>query len=222
MLRASNGANITVLRGMSAPQITGGGARWTTIQRPRRVGQIQWDGDDPYTMDVPILFDGWSQGRSVERDIQWVNQMMHSPGDWVAPVTIRITGALPVKGGVWVITGIDYGDMAIWDADRHGKGFRLRQDATLHLLQYLPETVLQFSRKPGTTTPYVVRSGETIASIAAKWRVTPAELRKKNGIRDGKTIKAGQHLLVPPSLWGPYPMTGTAAASTGDSTGKKQ
>jgi len=205
VIRSSRGIAITVKRGTSPPQITGGGARYTTIQRPRRNGQIQWDGDDPYTMDLPILFDGWAEEiaskRNVERDIQQVNNMMHSPGAWVAPVTIKITGATPVKGGTWVITGIDYGDMVIWDTDKHGRGFRYRQDATLHLLQFLPETVLLLNAKAGTTIPHVVKTGETLQSIAKRAKTTPAAIKKANNIRDPKSIKAGQRLLVPvPSL----------------------
>jgi|SRR5215469_6028550 len=204
-IRSSSGVVIKVLRGSAAPQITGGGARYDTIQRPRRNGQIQWTGDDPYTMDVPILFDGWDQEivsmRNVERDIQQVNNMMHSPGAWVAPVTIKITGAVPVKGGTWVITGIDYGDMVIWDTDKHGKGYRMRQDAVLHLLQFLPETVLRLNTKAGTTIPHVVKAGETLQSIANRAKTTPAAIKKANNIRDPKSIKAGQRLLVPvPSL----------------------
>jgi LysM repeat protein len=226
VIRSSSGVSVTVLRGMDAPTITGGGGRWTVVPRPRRRSEIQWDGDDPYTMDVSIMFDGWIDDRNVERDIQRVNQMMHSQGQWLPPVTVRIAGALPVKGGVWVITGIDYGTTVLWDADKHGRGFRYRQDAVLHLLQYLPETVLQFNRKPGTTTPYRVSVGDTIASIAAKWRVTPAMVTKKNNIRDPKKIKVGQRLLIPPSPFGPYPLFGVGTpesdAGTHKGRGKKK
>jgi|SRR5215472_3015024 len=197
VLRASNGVSVAVKRGEGAPQIVGGGARWDVITRPRRTSQIQWNGDDPYTMDLPVLFDGWMDSVSVERDIQSVNQMLHSPGAWVEPTTIRITGGVPVKGATWVLTGIDYGDMGIWDVDKRGKGFRYRQDATLHLLQYIPETVLQFNIKPSATTPYVVKHGDTLASIAAKHKTTPAKVKKANNIRDHKKITPGQTIKVP-------------------------
>jgi len=169
------------------------------------MSMIQWDGDDPWQMDVSVMFDGWMDQVSVERDIQLVNNMIKSPGAWVAPVTIQIDGALPAKGGTWILTGIDYGTDVIWDTDAGSKGFRYRQDATLHLLQYIPETVLQFLRKPGTTTPYIVKHGDTLAAIAKKWYVTPAAIQQKNKIRDPKTIKPNQLILIPPALFGPMP-----------------
>src|SRR6516225_12217618 len=89
LIRASSGVSVLVKRGDGLPQITGGGARFNTINRPRRKSIVQWDGDDPYTMDVPIMFDGWSTGRygmisvSIEADTAKVNQMRQSPGDLI-------------------------------------------------------------------------------------------------------------------------------------------
>jgi len=205
VIRASNGVIVQVLRGLDPPQIMGGGARYTTVQRPRRMSMIQWDGDDPWQMDVSIMFDGWIEKVSVERDIQLVNNMVKSPGAWVAPVTIQIDGGLPAKGGTWILTGISYGTDVIWDQHAGNSGFRYRQDATLHLLQFIPETVLQFLRKPGTTTPYIVKHGDTLAAIAKKWYVTPKSIQDKNKIRDPKSIKTNQLILIPPALFGPMP-----------------
>ena len=217
VIRASNGFVVQVRRGTDAPVIKAGGARYTTVQRPRRMSMIQWDGDDPWQMDVPVMFDGWIDGFNVERDIQMVNDLAKAPGAWVAPATIQIDGGLPAKGGTWIITGIDYGTEVIWDTDRYNYPFRYRQDAVLHLLQYIPETVLQMLRKPGTTTPYYVKHGDTLAEIAQKWYVTPQSIMKKNKIRDQKSIKFGQLLLIPPSMFGPLPSSLPGAFSNSKS-----
>ena len=220
-IRSTTGTRVVVRRGADAPNITGGGARYTIVQRPRRTSMIQWNGDDPYTMDLPILFDGWALGtygttsESVEQDIAAVNQMMHSQGELTPPVQVFIEGAVPVKGAKWVIQTITWGSVTIWDTDVKGKGYRLRQDAVIGLLQFFPETVLQFQRKPGTTTPYTVKTLDTLAAIAAKYGVLKSDIMKKNNIRDPKSIKVGQIILIPPAIFGPafgtLPITGGSA-----------
>ncbi|MDQ7832144.1 MAG: LysM peptidoglycan-binding domain-containing protein [Desulfovibrionaceae bacterium] len=43
---------------------------------------------------------------------------------------------------------------------------------------------------------YVVKSGDTVAAIAKKFSVTPADLMKENKITDAKKLKAGQKLTI--------------------------
>jgi LysM repeat protein len=51
------------------PTITGGGAKWNTIDRPRLVGLTVFAGYDPLQMTVPLLFDDLIAGNSVEPDL---------------------------------------------------------------------------------------------------------------------------------------------------------
>lgn len=203
LIRTSSGASVLCRRGTEAPKITAGGARYTTIERPRRRSTIQWAGDDPYRMDVPVLLDGWADGLSVEPQCAQINQMKQSKGDLVPPVEVYVDGALPVKGARWVVEDITWGDMVIWSA-RSGAGFRLRQDAVLHLLQSVALSVLQLDRPPSATTPYIIKSGDTLASIASKHGITVAAIKKANNIRDPKQItrKVGATILLPPSVKG--------------------
>jgi LysM repeat protein len=179
----------------------GGGARFNTINRPRRSSIVQWDGDDPYQMDLSIMLDGWKINASVEADVARINQMRFSSGTLVPPVQVYVDGALPVKGATWIIMGIDWGSRTIWDSDTRGTGHRLRQDAVLHLLQYVQETDLKLNKMPAMTTRYMVHEGETLQMIAANKGVTVSAIKVANGLRDGKTIKKGQVLYIPPSLY---------------------
>jgi len=43
---------------------------------------------------------------------------------------------------------------------------------------------------------YVVKSGDTVAAIAKKFSVTPADLMKENKITDARKLKAGQKLTI--------------------------
>ena|SRR5215831_2753122 len=193
------GPQVMVMRGESPPQITGGGAKWNTIERPRRTSMVQWTGNDPYTMDVSIMIDGWADNRSVENDVARINQMFHSPADLSPPRPIAIDGAVPVKGARWIITGIDWGDRTIWVPDQKGKGYRQRQDAVLHLLQFIPETVLNKLQPTTGLKIHTVKAKETVRTIARKHGVTTHDIKKANNIRDVKVVKPGQKIKVPPS-----------------------
>jgi|SRR5215831_4975959 len=197
-----NGPSVMVRRGEEPPKIIAGGARYNVIERPRRTSMVQWVGNDPYRMDVSIMIDGWVDSRSVERDVAAINQMFHSPADLTPPRTVLIDGAVPVKGARWVIESIDWGDRTIWVPDNRGNGHRLRQDATLHLLQLIPETVLKKLSPTTGLKIHTVKAGETGRSIAKKHGVTPDAIKKANNKRDLKTINIGDLLKIPPSMSG--------------------
>jgi putative chitinase len=44
---------------------------------------------------------------------------------------------------------------------------------------------------------HVVKSGETLTGIAARYGVTIAALQEANGIKDPNLINAGQKLVIP-------------------------
>lgn len=193
-IRQDTKAGVTVKRGMTGAKMMGVGGRWNVINRPRRTSFTTWDGSDLYTMDVPIFFDGWDTTRSMEDAISILNQMRIPPTDNSPPPTVRVEGALPVKNALWVITGIDFED-EIW----HENGYRLRQYATVHLLQFNQADQLEI-KAPQTSRIITVKAGDTLKSISKDQYGTPiywSALRKANGIRDHKTIKVGQKLRIP-------------------------
>jgi LysM repeat protein len=53
------------------------------------------------------------------------------------------------------------------------------------------------STAPATGQTHVVKSGETLSSIAAKYGVSPESLQGTNRIRDEKKLKVGQTLVIP-------------------------
>jgi nucleoid-associated protein YgaU len=151
-------------RGNGAPKMTAGGGGWTTVSRPRRIGMTVWNGRDPYEMDVPVLFSKFMDDISVEGDIAKLNQMQMGSA-LNQPPTVMIDGQVPVKGIKWVITSIDWGDDVYWDA-----AGRQRQDAVVHLMQYVKEERVDVIGKDPTPTParWTVRKGDTLRSVAAR------------------------------------------------------
>lgn len=205
LFRSSEGESVLVFRGTNAAKMVGGGGGWDTVARPRRAAITQWNGRDPYAMDVPVLFDGWRDNDNVEPDIARLNQMqMGKPrktGPDSPPPTVQIDGAVPIKGATWVITSIDWGDNVIWHP-QGDDGYRLRQDAVVHLLQFVAEERLAISAaklSPGQL--YTTKEGDTLIDVAKKYYGDARKAKvigRANKIRNvHKKLKKGTHLKIP-------------------------
>ena len=92
---ASDGTSVTMLRGQAMPTMTGGGGGWQITARPRRVSLTQWKGRDPYKMDVPVMFDGYANDKSVEIAISKLNQMQMGR-DLSPPPRVKIVDGVEV------------------------------------------------------------------------------------------------------------------------------
>jgi LysM repeat protein len=196
----SRGKAVTMRRGDGAPKMTAGGGGWETVDRPRRTGFTEWVGGAPYEMDIPVLFDGWASGRSQEAAISMLNQMKMSPGPWLPPPTVKITGLVPVKGATWVIQNIEWGDSVIWQTDGDG-GYRVRQDAVVQLLQFIAEDRLTIRKQSPPIKLHIVRKGETLAGISKREYGSTkyvAMLKKANNIRDPNHLKQKSTVKLPP------------------------
>ena len=192
-----DGSSVIVRRGDGAAKITAGGARWKSVTRPKRTSIILFDGTDAYELDVPVLLDGWAGSDSIEADIAKLNQMRFSHADLSRPSRIRIDGALPVKGATWIISSIEWGDNVIWHTEGD-KVFRYRQDAVVHLIQYVPEATLT-GIKPFKTNDKIitVKKGQTIKQVANGDHTKAKAIQKANNVRDVKSITANERLRVP-------------------------
>jgi hypothetical protein len=194
-------------------QTGGGGSGWEVEDRPRRLGLTIWKKQDPYTMDVPIRFDGFGDDESVEDDVRTLNSMQRGtfrPNSSLMddPPTVEIDGALPINGAKWVITGIDWSsdDAGVIYRSVGGKVYRVRQDATVHLTQFSPETRLDVSGGGNLRAKrlFKVRQGDDLRSISQKVYGTPdrwKEIQAANPkiLRDPKNIKklVGKEIRIP-------------------------
>jgi len=197
---ADTGSVVRVLRGPDPPKMTGGMGGWQIINRPRRSGITQWTGYEPYQMEVSVMFDGWHAQESVEDDIRRLN-MMQTGSDYQPPPTIKIDGALPVAGAIWVISTIDWGDIVYWKQSPTGEFNRYRQDAVVHLLQYVAEERLVL-RNVGLPHQYTVfRKGMSLRDVAKEMYGSPKrwkEIQKANSkIRDPNNIPTKTTLRIP-------------------------
>jgi nucleoid-associated protein YgaU len=152
-------------------------------------------------MDVPVLFDGWSERINLESAISTLFQMSVG-SDYSPPPTVKITGGVPIKNATWVINGIDWGTDVIWGTDGPGTPYRLRQDAVVHLIQYNPERDVKILTTKSLPNIYIVhRKGETMRTIA---KAMYGDARRWTKIkaanpshRDPNHLKVGTKLRIP-------------------------
>lgn len=189
-------------------------AGWTVVSRPKRVGVTEWTGTAPTSIVVPSLLDGFTNDRSVESDITYLRSIMRAP---VAgqPTLVRLDGPLPLNHLIWFVGGLTWGDEV-----RRDDGHRTRAFVEITFTEYVVADLIVGSPKSpaekaqeragvpaggpaggaGGNRTYTVRSGDTLATIAAKqlgsanrWR----EIANLNGIRDPKRLKVGSTLRLP-------------------------
>lgn len=195
-----------VLAGDGPPTVTGGWAKWATIDRPQRVGLTVLQGYDPMSMTVPILFDSVTTGGdSLEDDIATLEWMAgrgrlydgspFSPAFGENPL-VTITTTDPAGNSTplvpesyqgdainWLVTDIAHGDAY---RDRHGQ--RVRQATTVTLTQFVGNpfstgndspTKREQARKglAGKTVTFsVTKAVDTFRKIAAHYG-NPADAR---------------------------------------------
>lgn len=207
--------DVRVLRGDTGPKMEAGFAKWQVVDRPKQRGVTIYNGMDPIGLAIPILFDGWIAGDSIQDDINNLYRMTREVSGEPPAVRINvgIAGGLPidVTGIDWVITNVEQGDNQIWDFNHGGSLVRFRQDAVVHVLEKIdPKLLMIGTALPGNTrgsgpgkkhpTRYVVKPGDTLPKISlaqlgerSRWR----EIAKLNSIADPRNIKVNQTLKLP-------------------------
>lgn len=200
---------LDVLMGDGAAQLSGGFGGWQVVQRPKRISLTEWNGVDPTTQTIPVMFDGWTDERSVEPEIARLEAMSRaSPGELEPPI-VRIAGPIHHPELDWVINDIQHGETI----RRRHDGRRVRQASSVALMHYIEDTQLTAAKRhrgrddltarfghPALHRTVIVRRGDTLPRIAARelgkasrWR----EIATLNHIRDPKHLKVGQQLKMP-------------------------
>jgi nucleoid-associated protein YgaU len=175
------------------------GAEWEVVARPQKEGVTEWKGNRNRELELALRLDRWIAGGDVERQIDQLEEMVRTP------LTVRVVGPIPYWGVRWAIQTIDYGDYRRDDTTAR----RVRQDFTLHLLEYVqPDTLVKIPRagaEPKPTRTYTIVKGDDLQKIAQKALGKASrwpEIAKLNagmrGIKlDPKKFKVGAKIKVP-------------------------
>lgn len=207
--------SFTCLLGDGAPEISDGYGGWQVIDRARNVGLVQWNGRNPLTIKIPIMFDNFADGTSLEPDIRQLEKMAGAEINMKQPplVLINSMGVVPhdahdATQNDWVISEIEWGD-----SDRNEWGNRVRQAATVTVMEYTYDDVIggigarpsskskKKARGKNKRRHYVVHgANETLVSIAHKelknshlWR----RIRDVNLNKHRKPIYRDPYKVIP-------------------------
>lgn len=184
------GIHVDMPLGDGAAKLTTPGG-WNPVARPRRTALSEWQGQDPVTMAVPIMLDGLATDRSVEPECSILFGWLRVVNGPAQPQVLRVDGHVPLTGQLWVVSGLEWGETL-----RSGSGYRIRQEVTVTLMEYVPSGVVvqavsspaaaaaqrvtaitstattSSSSTAAASTPaagtYTVKKGDTIQTIAQK------------------------------------------------------
>lgn len=119
-------------------EVTGGDAQWTLNDRAGRNPMTVWEGTTAVTWTLPLTFDNFDEGSSVERQVAQLASW-REPGDnddQPPHLVVNAPAGRAPSTKRWVIQSIEWGDQI-----RNGAGNRVRQDLRLTLLEYEPGDV---------------------------------------------------------------------------------
>lgn len=186
------------------PTLTGGGSRWNVIPRPGRTGLTVFDGYDPLQIQVPILFDNFIDGSTIQDDVDLLWLMWgRGPGaanttaDHKASPVLSVTGNLmpPITQASatnpgppnWVITQIDEdGASAVFNSAQH----LVRLAVTVSLQEFIASSALGSlaDSKPSGSKTNVYPKDTTMRKVATLQQTTVAALRTLNNYGHNKTL----------------------------------
>lgn len=219
----------------TTPMITDGYGGWVVIPRRKKVGILDWQGNNPKQMKIGLMLDAWGPNalrpNHVEGDCQNLELMASANrNNNTRPpiVTFLVDDAvLPAQNLKWVIEDLVWGD-GIKNRDT---GMRTRQQVSLTMREMVEDTLLNtlspaLTRRTATISEdslafprtYTVKAGDTMGSIASRIYGKEAlwhKIAKANKIRDPNGIRVGQVLKIPP----PNAPTTTPAKTTPAPTG---
>lgn len=174
---------------------TAGLAGYETVSRVRKKAMTAFKGLEPFQQDVPVMLDGFREDRSIERQLERLEEFGGS-------TRFHAYGPIHREGDVYV-----FGDEPEYgDAIRAEDGTLVRQRLTLKLMEFVAADVagrrVSRGRELGPSRPvaYTTVEGDYLALIAHKlyhdesrWQ----EIGRKNKIRDPyRVLPVGRTLTL--------------------------
>lgn len=179
--------------------------RWSTIDRPGRIGIPSFDGQDPYEILVTVRLDGFPH-RSVEVDIATLEGFAEVPEGQAEPPVLTVTGAIPrphpnIK---WRLTSIE--DPSEVQHLTGGKE-RCRYVTAITLTQHVAGDVLNENLKGSkaqkglrTRTTRVQSNEDDLYAVARRYYGDPSratDIARANFLYLGSRLTAGKALRMP-------------------------
>jgi hypothetical protein len=198
--------------GEERPEVTDGYGGWNEVARPRRTTVTTWAGVPARRMSLSILMDNWAAGIGIEYLIRRLERMA-LPRSGGQPPTVKVDAAgghLPYQGKTWVIDAIAWGDALM-----NSLGNRTRQAATLTLLEYVSDDLIEAKKRSAAQR----RRAKQQAAKNSKGKNAKAKRKataKKRGSNRKK--KSGRLATVTDSSFQGEDLMAIAARELGDVT----
>jgi hypothetical protein len=161
------------------PNVDAGYGGWAEVARPRRRPLSVWTGSPGLRLTLPVLFDSFRSGLSVERQLSQLEKLSLPTAADGAPPRLRIQargGHVPHTDRVWVVDSLTWGD-----ATMNKSGNRTRQQVTLALLEYIAD--VRVNERSTTTQTRRQAAAAKSKSGAARKRVVAAKGKAKTAHR---------------------------------------
>jgi hypothetical protein len=181
-----------------------------TVDRHGLYGLTQYLGQDPYQLLLPIAFDRYAQGQSVEPEIRLLERLAERPAGATEPPLVEVDGPVPHRTLQWRIAGLEeIPERTEWN--RAGDRTRLAVDVTL--VQNVTDRLLTESlgrdrakTKGIANRRTTVRTGEdSLYDVARRVYGDPSragDIARANSVRGvplrlGMRLKPGYGLRLP-------------------------
>jgi murein DD-endopeptidase MepM/ murein hydrolase activator NlpD len=163
------------------------------IQHRIQDGDTLWDLSQSY--NVPA--DAIAASNNLPADtVLSIGQTLVIPAADAAANPVVVAAAEPIEVAVADITEDDYELAAIEavEKDSTPKASAVIAETEAPAAETEPQVIA--SARPDQTV-HAVRSGETVAEIAAQYNVTPNDILASNNITDPRTLQIAQELIIP-------------------------
>lgn len=162
--------SVTARLGDDRPNVESGYGGWEEVERPRRSPLTTFKASPALRVSLPILLDGYASGTEVEAPIARLERMARPVAANGEPPRVFYDArgsALPYQGRGFVIDSISWGDALM-----NSRGNRVRQAATLALLEYVEDVYLAqksaANRRRAKATAAKRKQGAPAKRITAK------------------------------------------------------
>lgn len=166
------------------PNVDAGYGGWAEVTRPRRRPLSVWVGSPGLRMSLPILFDRFRSGQSVEPQIAALERLATPSASDGTPPRLHFVargGAVPHQQTAWVIDSLTWGD-----AEMNMAGNRTRQQVTLALLEWIADVRVR-ENSPAKRQRAKSKASKTKAGSANK-RVVATKGRAKVTHKSGRAV----------------------------------
>jgi hypothetical protein len=177
---------------------------WTVVPREGQEADVQFQGVEPKRWVLPLLVDGWADGKDVQADWDAILALAEMRGDQPPP-QVRFAGTVPpaLSAQAWLIEKPTIDGEQLVD----GSNQMLRGKLTLNLIAPtrivdVASPIRQALAKGGQKGVRTIhaRHGDTLVSIAARELGDPERWRDISAANHGlqpDNVKAGQKIHIP-------------------------